>query len=69
MTILQEGLAAVARGLRDFGYPDVTTETIAAAHSRWENGTAPLDVIEMFAVKEFDEHPDIFGKPKASADD
>ena len=61
MSVLQEGFEAVAKGLREFGYPSVTTEQIAEAHTRWKAGDKAEGVIQMFAFKDFDEHPTVFG--------
>jgi hypothetical protein len=63
--ILKEGFEAGAKGLRDFGYPDVTASMIEEAHGRWQRGEEPEGVIQMFAFKNFDDYPSIFGRPDA----
>ena len=60
--LLSEGLKAVSRALIEFGYPDADETKIAAAHERWKRRQEPADIVEMFAVKEFDERPEIFGE-------
>lgn len=49
----------VARSLREFGYPDVTTETIAEVLDAWIDGKRehdlPHGVIGMMAGRQFDE--------------
>jgi hypothetical protein len=44
--ILKEGFEAGAKGLRDFGYPDVTASMIEEAHGRWQRGEEPEGVIQ-----------------------
>ena len=60
-SILQQGFEAVATALREFGYSGVTPEMVEQAHGAWKSGDQPSGVIAMFAVKDFDEHPEIFG--------
>lgn len=67
MSILHQGFKALAKGLREFGYPDVTPELIEAAHTEWKQGKPANGIIAMFAEKEFIERPEIFGLPDAEA--
>jgi len=60
--LLKNGFEAQAKSLRDFGYPDVTAEMVAAAHNKWAKGEALTDIISMFCQRAFEEHPEIFGK-------
>ena len=61
-SILQQGFKGQAASLRDFGYPDVTSEMVAKAHADWIAGKEPTDVIAMFCERAFEDHPQIFGK-------
>lgn len=63
--ILDQGFDACVAKLTDFGYTGITPEMIKAAHTRWQRGDEPGDVIERFAFGDFDEYPNIFGKPAA----
>lgn len=59
-----EGFEACAKGLREFGYPDVTASKIEAIHDKWIKGEdQSMDVIAMFATKDFAKYPEIFGEP------
>lgn len=61
----------IARGLREFGYPDCTTDMIEEAWDAYAEGKRgqelPHDVIGMFAERSFDEiaetRPEIFYLP------
>lgn len=66
MTILERGCAAIARALREFGYPGVTADQIATAHRAWLRGEPQSDVIAKFAEREFEDKPEIFGRPESS---
>ena len=63
MTQLDEGFAAQARSLREFGYSDVTADRVREAHTRWLAAEPPTDVIDRFCFGAFDDHPRIFGEP------
>ena len=61
---LNAGFEASVRGLREFGYHDVTSEMIREIHAAWIAGKEPPHgVIGQFAVRNFDDYPDIFGVP------
>lgn len=61
------GCAAIAKGLREFGYPDVSTAQIADYHERWKKGEKfSGDVIAMFVERDFGSRPDLFGTPVKS---
>lgn len=62
-SVLEQGFAAQAKALREFGYPDVTAEMVAVAHAKWKEGEDLTDIVEMFCRSAFEEHPAIFGKP------
>ena len=62
-SILEQVLEAQAKSLVEFGYPDVTADMVRAAHEQWLRGEEPSDIIAMFCVEAFKEHPMIFGKP------
>jgi hypothetical protein len=49
--------AAIGKSLREFGYPDVTTENIVDCWEAYERGDAkmPHGVVGMFAVSQLDE--------------
>lgn len=66
--LLKRGYAAVSRNLVEFGYPDATPEKIAEAHKLWLTGTKAADIIDMFAAKQFELRPDVFGKPPATSE-
>lgn len=68
MSILEQGFEAQARNLREFGYPDVTAELVAAAHADWKAGNEPKDVIARFCESAFEEHPQIFGQRDEAAE-
>ena len=54
---------AVARNLREFGYPDVTTEMVEEIHGAFKAGTPlPHGIIGMMAGGQFEEHPKTFGE-------
>ena len=59
---LERGFDAQAKSLREFGYPDVTAEMVAAAHAKWLAGEETGDIVSMFCVSAFEEHPEIFGE-------
>lgn len=59
------GFEAVARSLREFGYPDVTAEQISKAHEKWRTNQELDDIVEMMAARQFEDHPLIFGKQAA----
>lgn len=62
LTTLQRGYEAVARNLREFGYPDVTAGMVAEIHDAMKSGKElPHGVIGMFAKSQMEERPDIFG--------
>ena len=63
MTTTDKAIAAQAKSLREFGYSDVTTDMVRAAHTKWIAGEAPADIVEMFCKSAFEEHPDLFGTP------
>lgn len=62
--IMQQGFKAVANALTEFGYNGITPSQIEEAHGRWKRGEDAADVIDMFARREFDEHPEVFGTPE-----
>lgn len=64
MDILEQGFAACAAGLREFGYSGVSAEQIKAAHERWRKGEDQPGIIGKFAERDFDERPEIFGEPE-----
>lgn len=49
--------AAFAKGMRDFGYPDVTDEMGLELYEAFKAGTSPLPhgIIGMFAERQFKE--------------
>jgi hypothetical protein len=57
---LDNAMEAVARSLREFGYPDVTAKMIREIFDAWDAGTKPLPhgVIGMFAERQFEEVAD-----------
>lgn len=61
---MQQAFKAVANALVEFGYPDITAAKIEEAHGRWKRGEEAADIIDMFARREFDEHPKVFGTPE-----
>lgn len=64
--LIQRGCAAIARGLREFGYPSVTAAQIEDYHQRWLKGEKfSGDVIALFAERDFESRADIFGTPEA----
>lgn len=68
--MLKKAYAAIARSLVDFGYPGITAAMIEECHKGWLDGKTgmeiPHGIIGMFASKEFEQHPSLFGKPKVS---
>ena len=55
-TVNEKVFAAIARGLREFGYPDVTAAMIAEVEAAWRKGEPlPHGVIGMFAERDFNE--------------
>lgn len=53
---------AVARSLREFGYPDVTGLMVREIHTAWlHSKPLPHGIIGMFASRKFEKHPMIFG--------
>jgi hypothetical protein len=62
-SILEQGFEAQAKSLRAFGYPDVTVDMVRDAHLRWMGDEEQPDIIGMFCVSAFEEHPQIFGEP------
>jgi hypothetical protein len=61
--ILKGAYKAVADALTEFGYNGITPTQIEEAHGRWKRGEDAADVIDMFARREFEEHPRVFGTP------
>lgn len=63
--MLKRAYEAVAKGLREFGYPDVTAAMIQEAHAAWlagkTAGQLPHGVIGQFAERDFEKRPDLFG--------
>jgi hypothetical protein len=63
---LSHGMEAVARNLREFGYPDVTAEMIREIYDRWIEGARypdlPRGVIGGFAERQFEENAETFKK-------
>lgn len=63
---------AIGKSLREFGYPDVTTQDIADCWDAYERGdkTMPHDVVGMFAERQLDEiaerHPDILKRGRST---
>ena len=58
----------IAKSLRDFGYPDVTSEMVAEVWDAYEKGDdLPHDVIGMFVKRQLDEiaeiRPDLISPP------
>ena len=68
----QQLIDGIAKSLRDFGYPDATSEMITDIWGAYERGdeSMPHDVIGMFAERQMDEiaetRPDILTRGKAS---
>jgi hypothetical protein len=60
---LDTGMEAVARSLREFGYPDVTAKMIREIYDQWVTGkrfpALPHGVIAGFAQSQFEEHADM----------
>jgi len=56
---LDNAMEAVAKSLREFGYPDVTAKMIREIFDKWEDGNVfpnlPHGVIAGFAEKQFEE--------------
>ena len=61
--ILEDALEAVAKGLREFGYPDVTKDMIREHHAAWKKGEEGEGVIFLFAKGYFEDHVKLFGTP------
>jgi hypothetical protein len=59
---LADAMEAVARSLREFGYPDVTAAMIREIYDAWEAGRRfpdlPHSVIGGFAERQFEEVAD-----------
>lgn len=59
---LTDAMEAVARSLREFGYPDTTASMIREVYDAWEVGkrfpNLPHDIIGGFAERQFDEVAD-----------
>lgn len=53
----QDGFEAVARSLREFGYPDATAQMVSDTYSAMKKGDAdmPHGIIGMFAERQIDE--------------
>ncbi len=59
----ERAYAAIARNLREFGYPDVTAAMIADVHQAVEDGQPlPHGIIGLFAKDQLRENPEIFGE-------
>jgi hypothetical protein len=65
-SLLEQGFEAQAKVLTDFGYHDITAETVEAAHKRWKANDPSAGVIDMFCRDAFEERPDIFGEQDPS---
>lgn len=50
--------------MRDFGYQDVTLETVEDAHANWKAGKEPVDYMASVCVRVFEMHWLLFGKPE-----
>lgn len=59
MSLTEDVYKAVAKGLRDYGYPDVTTEMIRETHAAMMEGKSGADlphgIISMFAADRLNE--------------
>lgn len=55
---LQDAYEAVARSLREFGYPDVNASMIREVHNAMKSGVdLPHGVIGLFAKSQLEENP------------
>ena len=61
--VLKKGFEAQAKAMQDYGYPDVTAETIREHHDLWMKGEKDKGIIWMFSEGAFEKNPKIFGKP------
>ncbi|KKM95725.1 hypothetical protein LCGC14_1185370 [marine sediment metagenome] len=61
LAVLEEGYKEIARNLREFGYPDATTQMIRETHEAMQNGAKlPHGIIGMFAKAQIERYPKIF---------
>lgn len=61
MTLIDEAFAAQAKAMREFGYSDVTADTVRRYHADWMAGEDPSDIVARFCVSAFEDHPRLFG--------
>lgn len=66
-TLKRKGYEAVARSLREFGYPDASGLMVKETHEallagKRGMGELPHGVISMFAESQMRERPDVFGE-------
>jgi hypothetical protein len=63
---LNQGMEAVARNLREFGYPDVTAVMIRDVYDAWLSGNRypdlPHGIIGGFAERQFEENGETLAK-------
>ncbi len=65
MTDLSSAYEAVARNLREFGYPDVTATMVCEIHKALlADKDLPHGVIGMFAKSQFEDNAKVFGLPE-----
>ncbi len=59
-TKLSDGMEAVARNLREFGYPDVTGQMVREIYDEWLKGKRwpelPHHIVGAFAERQFEEN-------------
>lgn len=63
-SILQQGIEAQAKSMREFGYPDTSAAMVAKHHEAWLRGDSEADIIFKFSVSAFEDYPEIFGEPQ-----
>lgn len=64
---LNDAMEAVARSLREFGYPDVTAAMCREIYDAWKanpKAKLPHGVVGMFAKSQFDDHANTLAKLK-----
>lgn len=66
MPKLQDAYEAIARSLREFGYPDVTSAMIRETHKAMKEGKEGADlphgIVGRFASSQLEEHADVLAK-------
>lgn len=67
---LSDAMEAVARNLREFGYPDVTRTMIREIYDQWVTGERypdlPHGIIAGFAERQFADHAELLASLAAS---